>query len=97
MWRKCVLIKKKYFIIYAIILIVGLTFGVDRCLKIVYPIHYEEYVMKYSKEYDIDPYLVFSIIKAESKFFPYAESNRVLEVLCKYQILLNSGLVMNLK
>lgn len=76
MWRKRVLIKKKYFIIYAIILIAGLTFGVNRCLKIVYPTHYEEYVMEYSKEYNVDPYLVFSIIKAESKFFPYAESNR---------------------
>ncbi|CAH2214296.1 lytic transglycosylase domain-containing protein [Tepidibacter aestuarii] len=70
------MIKKKYFIICAIILIAGLIFGVDKYLKIVYPKHYEEYVMKYSKEYDIDPYLVFSIMKAESKFFPYAESNR---------------------
>ncbi|WP_330400275.1 lytic transglycosylase domain-containing protein [Tepidibacter mesophilus] len=70
------MIKKKYFIIYSIILIACLIFGVGRCLKIVYPMHYQDYVIKYSNEYDIDPYLVYSIIKAESKFFPYAESNR---------------------
>lgn len=29
---------------------------------------YSEYVEKYSKEYDVDPLLVYSIIKAESNF-----------------------------
>lgn len=40
-----------------------------------YPTKYEEYVLKYSKEYDVDPVLVFSVIKVESDFNPKAESN----------------------
>jgi len=37
-------------------------------LKKIYPMTYSEYVYKYSKENDIDPLLVFAIIKAESNF-----------------------------
>ncbi|WP_295210434.1 lytic transglycosylase domain-containing protein [Ruminococcus sp.] len=33
-----------------------------------YPTDYEEYVIKYSKKYDCDPVLVFSVIKVESGF-----------------------------
>ena len=36
--------------------------------KYFYPIKYEEYVYKYANEYNVDPLLVFSIIKAESNF-----------------------------
>ncbi|MBR1739577.1 MAG: lytic transglycosylase domain-containing protein [Ruminococcus sp.] len=39
-----------------------------------YPTKYEEYVLKYSKEYDCDPVLVFSVINVESKFDPEATS-----------------------
>lgn len=40
-----------------------------------YPTDYEEYVVKYSKEYDVDPILVFSVIKVESDFDPNAVSD----------------------
>lgn len=36
---------------------------------------YEEYVLKYAKEYDIDPRFVFAIINTESHFNPKATSN----------------------
>ena len=39
-----------------------------------YPTDYEEYVVKYSKEYDVDPVLVFSVIKVESNFHADATS-----------------------
>lgn len=42
----------------------------NEILKIVYPTKYEEYVYKYSQEYNVDPLLVFAIIKAESNFKP---------------------------
>ena len=45
-----------------------------RVLKILYPIKYEEYVYKYSKELSIDPFLTFSIIKTESNFDEMAKS-----------------------
>lgn len=40
-----------------------------------YPTEYEEYVLKYSEEFDTDPVLVFSVIKVESSFDPRATSN----------------------
>lgn len=39
-----------------------------------YPTQYEEYVLKYSEEFDTDPVLVFSVIKVESSFQPRATS-----------------------
>jgi soluble lytic murein transglycosylase len=45
-------------------------------LRLMYPIKYNELVFKYSETYNIDPYLVFAIIKAESNFNPKAESHK---------------------
>ncbi len=39
-----------------------------------YPTEYEEYVIKYSKEYDIDPRYIFAVIRTESSFIETAES-----------------------
>lgn len=39
-----------------------------------YTTDYEEYVIKYSNEYDIDPRFIFAIINTESHFDPEAES-----------------------
>lgn len=39
-----------------------------------YPTEYEEYVIKYSKEYDIDPRYIFAVIRTESSFVETAES-----------------------
>lgn len=39
-----------------------------------YPTDYEEYVLKYSKQYNVDPVFVFSVIKTESGFDPKATS-----------------------
>lgn len=43
-------------------------------MKKIYPLKYSDYVEKYSKEYDIDPYMVYAIIKAESNFNENAKS-----------------------
>jgi len=43
-------------------------------LKKIYPIQYSEYVEEYSKENNIDPYMIYSIIKAESNFNPNVKS-----------------------
>ena len=40
-----------------------------------YPTDYEEYVLKYCKEYHTDPVLVFSVINTESSFKPKATSD----------------------
>lgn len=43
-------------------------------LKNFYPLKYEESILKYSKEYKVDPNLVAAVIKAESKYNERAQS-----------------------
>ena len=45
-------------------------------LKKIYKIDYSEYVEKYSKEYQVDKYLIYAIIKAESNFNEKAISSK---------------------
>lgn len=44
-------------------------------LKMIYPLKYSEYVYKYSLENEINPYLSFALIKAESNFDEKAVSS----------------------
>lgn len=58
-----------YFVLFKIL-------EVDKSvMKKIYPLKYSEYVEKYAKEYKIDPYMVYAIIKAESNFNENAKSN----------------------
>lgn len=72
--------KKTYkvmLIVIAIVLlvIIAKSFNIeDIILQRLYPKTYKEYVEKYAKEYNVDPLLVFSIIKAESNFNKDAKS-----------------------
>jgi len=66
---------KKILIIFIILIAMCLLlFGVFKIqniiLKKIYPTKYSEYVYKYAQEYEVDPILVFAIIKAESNFNP---------------------------
>ena len=45
-------------------------------MKSIYIIKYSEFVEKYSKEYDVDKYLIYACIKAESNFNENAESKK---------------------
>lgn len=52
-----------------IILIVGGAFSSYKWIgKTLYPINYKEHIADYSKQYNIDPFLVAAIIRVESKF-----------------------------
>ena len=44
--------------------------------KLIYRQDYSEYVEKYAKEYNVDPLLIYSIIKAESNFDDEAVSSK---------------------
>ena len=57
-----------YFILFKIIELDKIV------MKKIYPLKYSEYVEKYAKEYNIDKYLVYAIIKAESNFEEEAKS-----------------------
>lgn len=62
-------------IIVIVIILIAFT-NINNILKIFYKIDYQEYVEKYSKEYNVDPLLIYSIIKAESNFKEGAISNK---------------------
>ena len=70
--------KKIFRIIVFLILILGVLFFVnkDKILKSFYPIKYSEYVEKYAKEYNVDKYLIYATIKAESNFDENAKSGK---------------------
>lgn len=44
------------------------------CMRAVYPLRYNEYIEKYSKEYNLNKYLVMALIKAESNYIYDAHS-----------------------
>ena len=60
--------------IIVILLIILLNF--KNIQKLIYRQDYSEYVEKYAKEYNIDPLLIYAIIKAESNFNNEAVSNK---------------------
>ena len=47
----------------------------DIIMKKLYPLKYSEYVQKYAEEYNMDKYMVYAIIKAESNFDENAKSS----------------------
>lgn len=61
---------KKIVIIFLIIAIIIyiITKIIDVTMKRLYPLEYSETVYKYAEKYEVDPLLIFSIIKAESNF-----------------------------
>lgn len=66
--------KKVILTLFVILILLILLFGVfkvqDIILRKIYPMKYSEYVTKYAEECEVDPLLVYSIIKAESNFNP---------------------------
>ena len=70
--------RRKVFIVTIIIAILILGTIIFKpqnyVLRKIYKLEYSEYVYKYSEQNNLDPYLVFSIIKNESKFNRNIES-----------------------
>lgn len=70
--------KKGILILLSLILLcISIIFIKEKTLlKLVHPRFYKEYVEVYSEEFDVDPNLVYSIIKVESKFNKKAVSRK---------------------
>lgn len=73
-----------------IIVLVGSVFILHNVSKRMFPLEYKELVIKYSEENELDPLLVFSVIKAESNFDPQATSHKNARGLM--QIIDNTGI-----
>lgn len=63
-------------IIILLLIIILIIIGIRSSAKHFYPLNNESTVKKYSEVYLLDPYLVFAVIKAESNFNVFAESNK---------------------
>ena len=82
-WHRVLNLRKKLktivlvaIVVVLVLLLLAKAFDIKTViLKKIYPKQYSEYVEKYSKEYNIDPLLIFSIIKAESNFDKNAHSS----------------------
>ena len=63
-------------LIVIIVMLIVIFANKNTIMKKFYIIKYSEYVEKYSKEYDVDKYLIYACIKAESNFNEKAESKK---------------------
>ncbi len=74
------LIKGSGIILIISIMVYVICFGVldlkTSIMKKMYPQKFQSYVNQYSKEYEIDPLIIFAIIKTESNFNTKATSDR---------------------
>ena len=66
----------KIFLVIILILVLFISSIKFVAKKFIFPLKYKEQVFKYSDEYNVDPYLIYAVIKAESKFNPNAISNK---------------------
>ena len=63
-------ITKKTAILFLLLFLVFLVINSKIPWKLVYPIHYQEQIILNAKEYNVDPYLILSIIQVETRFEP---------------------------
>lgn len=71
--------KRLSCVITIFIVIVAIIIGYQSfrwIVKVAYPLHYFDTVEEYAERYELDPYLVLSIMKNESKFNPEAVSKK---------------------
>ncbi len=57
-------------VLLIVVILLGIAgyFGYALYLDYAYPLKYEEYVERYSKEYNVDKYFVYAVIRTESGF-----------------------------
>lgn len=68
--------KNLLFTFLLIVIVVVVALNIKTIGKHYYPIKYSDYIYKYSKAYNLDPYYVAAIAKTESNFNPKAKSNK---------------------
>jgi soluble lytic murein transglycosylase len=67
---------KKVTVLFFLLFLVFLAISNDMLWKFMYPIKYQDEVKVSSEKYGIDPHLILAVIRVESSFDPYQESNR---------------------
>jgi soluble lytic murein transglycosylase len=62
--------------VIVLILFIILITNVKNIAKVFFPFKYSSYIIKYSQQYNLDPYLVAAVVKTESNFNESARSNK---------------------
>lgn len=75
--RKRSRVPAVFAVLVIVAIVIGLVgyFGYGIYLDKSYPLGYQSYVERYSKEYGVDKYFVYAVIRTESGFRPDAVSN----------------------
>ncbi|HHW49215.1 MAG TPA: lytic transglycosylase domain-containing protein [Clostridiaceae bacterium] len=68
--------RKARLIVTVAIAMLLIVLILNNAAKAMFPLKYKDVVYKHAVEFNIDPYLVFAIIKAESSFNPNAVSSK---------------------
>lgn len=70
--------KRKNVLFFCLVLAIGLVFLAGPAMQAIekqkYPLEYTELVEQYATEFEVDPYLVYAVIRTESGFNPQAQS-----------------------
>lgn len=66
----------KKLIILLILIAIIVILNINTIMQYFYPLNYENYIAKYSKQYELDPLLVAAVIKTESNFDAKAKSSK---------------------
>lgn len=70
------MVKKIAAVLIVAIGFVALYNNVLWFMKYLYPLNYREHIVKYAKEYGMDPYMIAAVIKVESGFSPNVVSDK---------------------
>lgn len=70
------LIKILLAVIAVVIAVVAVRSGYDTGKRVLYPLAYEDLIVKYADENKLDRYLVMAVVKVESNYIPDAHSGK---------------------
>lgn len=69
-------LRKKRVLLLLFVSFVGVLFLSSNWMALLYPIEYRDEIRKHADYYDVDPFLVASIIRVETNFKPGKESKK---------------------
>lgn len=69
-------LRKKRVLLLLFVSFVALLFLSSNWMILLYPIHYKDEIRKHAAYYEVDPFLVASIIRVETNFKPGKESKK---------------------
>lgn len=71
---RCLRVKRLLLLLVLLLALVSVVMQSKPFLRLFYPVPYQDEVTRYSRQFELDPLLVMAVMRAESKFNPYAES-----------------------